>query len=119
MHHKFSDTDADPHNSKRGFFFSQIGWVCVRKNKEVIKQGNKNDISDIKADPILVFQHKHYIKLVILCSLILPTLAPMYLWNENLQNAYFLNTLRHILSVHFTGLINSAAHMWGSKPYNK
>ena len=28
-HHKFSETDADPHNSKRGFFFSHV--VCTFK----------------------------------------------------------------------------------------
>ena len=34
IHHKFSDTDADPHNAKRGFFFSQIGWVFLERTKE-------------------------------------------------------------------------------------
>ena len=23
-HHRYSDTDADPHNSRRGFFFSHV-----------------------------------------------------------------------------------------------
>jgi stearoyl-CoA desaturase (Delta-9 desaturase) len=27
VHHKFSDTNADPHNSNRGFFFSHMGWL--------------------------------------------------------------------------------------------
>ncbi|KAJ8721564.1 hypothetical protein PYW07_002339 [Mythimna separata] len=28
MHHKYSDTDADPHNAKRGLFFSHIEDGC-------------------------------------------------------------------------------------------
>jgi stearoyl-CoA desaturase (delta-9 desaturase) len=32
VHHKFSDTNADPHNSGRGFFFSHMGWLLCRLN---------------------------------------------------------------------------------------
>lgn len=39
-HHKYSETDADPHNSKRGFFFAHMGWLLVRKHPEVIRKGN-------------------------------------------------------------------------------
>ncbi|CAK1587473.1 unnamed protein product [Parnassius mnemosyne] len=37
LHHKYSDTDADPHNATRGFFYSHIGWLLVRKHPEVKK----------------------------------------------------------------------------------
>ena len=37
VHHKYSDTDADPHNINNGFFFSHIGWLMTKKNNEVIK----------------------------------------------------------------------------------
>ena len=26
VHHKYAETDADPHNAKRGFWFSHMGW---------------------------------------------------------------------------------------------
>jgi stearoyl-CoA desaturase (delta-9 desaturase) len=58
VHHKFTDTDADPYNSRRGFFFSHIGWLMVKKHPEVIKQGKKIDMSDLNCDPMLVFQEK-------------------------------------------------------------
>lgn len=29
VHHKYSETDADPHNATRGFFFSHMGWLLV------------------------------------------------------------------------------------------
>lgn len=32
QHHKYSDTDADPHNASRGFFFSHIGWLMSKKH---------------------------------------------------------------------------------------
>ena len=58
VHHKYSETDADPHNSKRGFFFSHVGWLMVKKHPDVITKGRKIDMSDILADPVVVFSEK-------------------------------------------------------------
>ena len=35
VHHKHSETDADPHNAKRGFFFAHMGWLYVKKHPAV------------------------------------------------------------------------------------
>jgi len=58
QHHKYSDTDADPHNSTRGFFFSHCGWLLMRKHPDVIAKGKTIDISDLEADPIVMFYSK-------------------------------------------------------------
>lgn len=58
QHHKYSDTHADPHNASRGFFFSHIGWLMVRKHPAVIEVGRKVDMSDIEADWLVMFQKK-------------------------------------------------------------
>jgi len=58
QHHKYSDTDADPHNCTRGFFFSHCGWLMVRKHPDVIAKGKNIDLSDLEADPIVKFQEK-------------------------------------------------------------
>ena len=57
-HHKYTDTNADPYNSRRGFFFSHVGWLMVKKHRDVIEQGNKIDMSDLEKDPIMQFQKK-------------------------------------------------------------
>jgi fatty-acid desaturase len=49
-HHKFSETDADPHNSKRGFFFSHVGWLLCKKHPDVISKGTTIDLSDLSFD---------------------------------------------------------------------
>jgi stearoyl-CoA desaturase (Delta-9 desaturase) len=64
IHHKFTDTNADPHNSKRGFFFSHVGWLLVKKHPDVIAAGKKIDMSDLTNDPLLSFQHKCEILLI-------------------------------------------------------
>lgn len=58
VHHKFTDTDADPHNSTRGFFFSHMGWLMLRKHPQVTEKGKTVDLSDVLADPVVRFQRK-------------------------------------------------------------
>ena len=60
-HHKWSDTDADPHNAHRGFFFSHMGWLMVRKHPLLIKNGAKLDLSDLLEDPVVRFQRKYIV----------------------------------------------------------
>jgi stearoyl-CoA desaturase (delta-9 desaturase) len=57
-HHKFSETHADPHNSRRGFFFSHVGWLLVRKHPAVKEKGGLLDMSDLKAEKLVMFQRR-------------------------------------------------------------
>jgi fatty-acid desaturase len=59
VHHKYTDTNADPHNSKRGFFFCHIGWLMCQKHPHVKKFGSRIDMSDVESDPVLQFQRKY------------------------------------------------------------
>lgn len=120
VHHKYSETDADPHNAKRGFFFSHIGWLLVRKHPEVKEKGKGIDMSDLENNPILAFQKKYYTVLMPLICFILPTVIPVVCWNETWSNAYFIPAvLRYVFTLNMTWLVNSAAHFFGSKPYDK
>lgn len=57
--------------------------------------------------------------MVVLCFLV-PMLVPWYLWGESLVVGYFLpGLLRYTLVLNATWLVNSAAHMWGNRPYDK
>jgi len=119
VHHKYSETDADPHNAKRGFFFSHMGWMMVKKHAEVVARGREIDISDLKSDPVYAFQHRHYGKLAVVFSMVLPTLLPIYQWNETVACSLFISFfLRYILFMHGVWSVNSVAHMWGSHPYD-
>ncbi|XP_060710338.1 acyl-CoA desaturase-like [Hemiscyllium ocellatum] len=120
VHHKFSETDADPHNATRGFFFSHVGWLMVRKHPDVIEKGSKLDLSDLKADPVVMFQKKYYKPSVVLMCFFIPTVVPWYFWGESLWNAYFIAAiLRYTLVLNATWLVNSAAHMFGNRPYDR
>lgn len=58
VHHKFTDTDADPYNSRRGFFFAHIGWLMCRKHPDVIEKGKRVDMSDLEGEWYLQVQKK-------------------------------------------------------------
>uniref|UniRef100_A0A8D8V0D8 Acyl-CoA Delta(11) desaturase n=1 Tax=Cacopsylla melanoneura TaxID=428564 RepID=A0A8D8V0D8_9HEMI len=120
VHHKFTDEDADPHNSRRGFFFSHMGWLLVRKHPDVKLRGRTVDMSDLDKDWVVMFQMKYYLILMPVCCFLIPALIPWYFFNETWSNSWYVSAmLRYTLSLHFTWLVNSAAHIWGVKPYDK
>ncbi|XP_018327904.1 stearoyl-CoA desaturase 5-like [Agrilus planipennis] len=120
IHHKFSETNADPHNSKRGFFFSHIGWLMIKKHPEVIEKGRQLDLSDLEADPVVRFQQRYFTVLKLMLCFVLPILVPLYFWNVSWYWAVSSQAfVRYTISLHATFLVNSAAHMWGNRPYDK
>ena len=120
VHHKHTETSADPHNAKRGFFFAHAGWLLMKKHPDVIIKGHSVDISDLKQDPVVMFQHRHYLKLCFFFTVFLPVFIPWYFWGEDLLVAFLLlMALRYVVTLHSTWLVNSAAHLWGSRRYDK
>ncbi|XP_063290980.1 stearoyl-CoA desaturase [Pelobates fuscus] len=119
-HHKYSETDADPHNAARGFFFSHIGWLLQRKHPDVIEKGKRLDLSDLRADGVVMFQRRHYKKSILVMCFIVPTVIPWYFWGESFSVAFYVPCLlRYALVLNASWLVNSAAHMFGNRPYDK
>ncbi|XP_071440269.1 acyl-CoA Delta-9 desaturase-like [Hetaerina americana] len=120
VHHKFSETDADPHNANRGFFFSHIGWLLVKKHPDVIRKGKTVDMSDLEEDFVVMWQKRTYLLVMPILCLILPTWIPCYYWNEDPWTSWYVcYVMRYTLSLNGTWLVNSAAHIWGTKPFDK
>lgn len=116
-HHKFSDTEHDPHNSKNGFFYSHIGWLLIKKPKEVIEAGKNIDISDVLNNSILKIQNKFHPYWNIIWCFVLPTLyGKQYLFTY-LDSFLIFGILRWVFSLHCTWCINSIAHLYGNRPY--
>ncbi|GBP32238.1 hypothetical protein EVAR_27662_1 [Eumeta japonica] len=52
-------------------------------------------------------------------AFVLPTVIPMYFWEETFTNSWHVAViLRYVYSLNMTFLVNSAAHIWGNKPYD-
>ncbi|XP_040154102.1 stearoyl-CoA desaturase 5 isoform X1 [Anopheles arabiensis] len=119
IHHKYSETDADPHNSNRGFFYAHVGWLLIRKHPECIKKGRLIDMSDVLADPVIQFHQRYFMALKILFTFLVPSMVPWLFLGEPLYLSFLANCLlRYVLTLNFTWLVNSAAHIYGNKPYD-
>uniref|UniRef100_A0A1B0B1J9 Fatty acid desaturase domain-containing protein n=1 Tax=Glossina palpalis gambiensis TaxID=67801 RepID=A0A1B0B1J9_9MUSC len=120
IHHKFSETDADPHNAKRGFFFAHVGWLFLTPHPKVVEKRKIIDMSDLERDPVVMFQRRWFIPLFAICSIGLPALIPWYQWDECLWRSFWINfNMRFCCTLNVAFFVNSVAHMWGRKPYDK
>jgi stearoyl-CoA desaturase (delta-9 desaturase) len=114
IHHlHVDDNDKDPYSAGRGFWFSHIGWML-----RYYPSGNPNfaNARDLERDPMLAFQHRHYLPITLATNFGL-TLAAGFLVGDVWGTFILAGLLRVVISHHFTFLINSLAHMWGTRPY--
>ncbi|KAJ8674811.1 hypothetical protein QAD02_010597 [Eretmocerus hayati] len=118
-HHKFTETKADPHDSSRGFFFSHVGWLMMKRHPAVIKHGKKIDMSDVQSDPVIQFFDRWYDAKMVLVCFIIPMLVPVYFWDEKWDVAFFAVFVRYVIMLNGIFSVNSFAHIVGNKPYNK
>jgi stearoyl-CoA desaturase (Delta-9 desaturase) len=119
VHHKYTETNADPHNATRGFFFAHMGWLFVKKHPDVIAAGRTMDFTDLSDDPVVMFQKRYDPWMALYMCYVMPAQIAYYGWNENFWNAFFVaGGLRYCIVLHFTWLVNSAAHLMGDHPYD-
>jgi len=115
VHHKFVDqNDKDPYSAKRGFWFSHIGWMLREYQQQ--QYHDYSNARDLQNNPIVMWQHRHYLLLAILTNIGIP-LALGVITDSILGCLLSIGVLRLVLSHHFTFFINSLAHIWGSQPY--
>jgi len=116
IHHMHVDNnEKDPYSAKRGFWYSHMGWMIREYNLNPNK--DYENCKDLKKDPIVMFQHKHYLPLVLGINFGLPIL--LGLWHGDLIGMMLLaGVARLAISHHLTFFINSLAHVWGSQPYS-
>ena len=116
-HHKHTDDDADPYNIQLGFLHAHIGWVVFRPIGGDVPLTNVNDL---KADPLVRWQHKWWGGIGIAVGFGLPALIG-YLAEGGIGAAAGLlisGMARQVMVHHMTFFINSLCHTLGSQPYS-
>jgi len=114
VHHlHVDDNELDPYSAGRGFWFSHIGWML-----RYYPSGNPDfsNARDLERDPLLAFQNRHYLAIALIVNFGL-TCAAGLLTGDFWGTFILAGLLRIVISHHFTFLINSLAHMWGTRPY--
>jgi stearoyl-CoA desaturase (delta-9 desaturase) len=115
-HHRHVDDDElDPYSAGRGLWFSHMGWM-LREYRS-----NASDFSnarDLQRDPVVMWQHRHYVALSVCMNLVLPLLLGVWL-GDVIGTVLLVGLLRLVVNHHVTFFINSLAHFWGSRPYTE
>ena len=111
-HHRYTDTDRDPYNIKRGFFYAHMGWFLF--SKHVIDLSN---VQDLSAKPMVRHQHRYWLSWAIFSGILLPLFVG-YLTGHFWGAAIFGVITRLVVIHQAVFLINSACHMFGSANYD-
>ncbi len=109
-HHVFSDTDADHHNSNKGFWWSHMGWMFEAiPAMETVPRLTR----DLSKDKYYRWLNKYFLLLQ------LPLAGMLYFIGSMSEVGGWTLILwgipvRLVLVYHVTWLVNSATHCWGS-----
>lgn len=106
-HHKYSDTELDPHSpSHRGFWFSHVGWIFAPKAADV----DRGMVSDLTRYPELVWLDRH--------QYLAPAVLGVAVWAVGGWTAFVVGFVwSTVLLWHGSFSINSLAHVSGRQRY--
>jgi len=113
-HHRYTDTDKDPYNARKGFWYAHMGWMLVKQNTKKIGYA---DINDLQKDPMINWQHQYYPFVAIGAGVVFPTLVAG-LWGDYLGGFFYASMLRVVFVHHATFFVNSLAHTLGTKNFS-
>jgi len=110
IHHQFSDHEGDPHSPVDGKWWAHMGWILMGKSMHHDTTTLARYVPDLAKDKFHVWITKyHYVPMIVLGVVLLAIGGlPWLLWG------IFLRT---VMGLHFTWLVNSATHSWGTRRY--
>ena len=106
VHHRFSDTAQDPHDSTRGFWYSHVLHLF-----EVDGHEDSTYAPDLMKDRYLVFLNRYGIWLAL-------AILPLLYWAGGVSWLLWGGFVRTTLTWHIMWFVNSASHMWGYRNYD-
>ena len=115
-HHKHVDHEEDPYDISKGFFHAHMGWLLFKLRPDP----PMDNVSDLQADRMVMWQHRHTVLVGFLVGFILPAFIG-YLWGgagAALGGFLLGGVLKVVCVQHSTFFINSMCHYLGSRPYS-
>lgn len=110
IHHAFTDTHKDPHSPRQGTYWSHIGWIFRGTAQGQSEATMQRYSPDLMKDPYLRLLDKYYYATTIIVAAVLIAIGG---WTMVLAGIF----LRTVIGWHFTWLVNSATHLWGSRRF--
>jgi fatty-acid desaturase len=123
LHHMHSDTDLDPHNARRGFWHSHIGYIFFRRQDLADSRICATYCKDIASNPYFWFLEKYMIPIQIVLALVFMGLGGLIGANFQGFDTHMATSFvvwgifcRLTAVYNVTWLVNSFAHLWGNNP---
>ncbi|KAM6517568.1 stearoyl-CoA 9-desaturase [Fusarium solani] len=114
-HHRYTDTDQDPYSVNKGFLYSHLGWMVMKQNP---KRVGRTDISDLNEDPVVIWQHCHFLSCVLVMAIVFPMLVCGLGWGDWSGGFVYAGILRIFTVQQATFCVNSLAHWLGDQPFD-
>jgi stearoyl-CoA desaturase (delta-9 desaturase) len=113
-HHRYVDKDWDPYSIKRGGLFAHILWLFYAEPAERTFE----NVPDLQSNPRVRWQYRWNNWIGIVAGLGIPTLIGAF-FGRPLGGLLWGGFLRIVVIHHTTFLVNSVAHLYGSRPYTE
>jgi sn-1 stearoyl-lipid 9-desaturase len=110
IHHAFTETDKDPHSPLNGAYWAHIGWIFRGTAQNQPESAMQRYCPDFAYDRFHQLLNRYnYVPIIILAAILFAIGGlSMVLWGV------FLKT---VIGWHFTWLVNSATHLWGTRRF--
>lgn len=112
-HHRYTDTDKDPYDIKKGFWYAHIGWLFTLDESK----RDFSNVAELLEDRIVAWQNRFFVPLAIFMGFVLP-MGIASLWGDALGGLIFGGALRLVFNHHATFCINSVCHLFGKRTYS-
>lgn len=111
-HHQFTDTDRDPYNIKKGFFYAHMGWIMFW-----LRGIDYSNVKDLKKNRLVMLQHDNFQLWALGFGILLPALAGCFYGRPG-EALLFAVAGRLFIVFQSTFFINSFAHTFGKAAYD-
>jgi stearoyl-CoA desaturase (delta-9 desaturase) len=112
-HHSYEDSEKDPYNINRGFFYAHMGWLFL---KESVDQPIR--AMDLEKDKLVMWQHRYFIPLSIFMGFFLPTVVGYFLGSA-VGGFLVGGALKIFVTQQSTFFVNSLSHTLGKRTYSE
>jgi fatty-acid desaturase len=111
IHHQNTDKEGDPHSPRDGGFWSHMGWIITGRAMHQDRSELLPYVPDLRKDKFHLWISKWHVIPSVLVAIIFFAIGgwPWVFWGV---------FVRSVMSLHFTWLVNSATHIWGSQRFD-
>jgi stearoyl-CoA desaturase (Delta-9 desaturase) len=113
-HHRYVDRDWDPYGIQRGGLWAHILWLFYTEPPE----RTYDNVPDLQANRLVRWQFRFNGAIGIIAGLGIPTLIGAF-FGRPVGGLLWGGFLRIALIHHTTFLVNSVAHLYGTRPYTE